>query len=431
MTKQTFQFVSTHQETQEGTETPATETPATETPATETPATETPATEKPATEKPAVETPAAPFQDSEATQTPAVETKKPDPPQDVDAPPETAEEEAGAIGGLEMEDAPEEEAERKVKPLKDCADDIKRSLAMAPARKAMEDAIAHAEVQVGLHFDLVLQSEDEYGESKDTVPPFDYQSTSKEYGLDSGETGLVDDLELEDQVIGKVRVFMNTMSQGRQMPQLVPVSQLVFNTFEDVRLYDTQTVNDWTSQSIYLFWLSEKAETRIPSFEESKPQIEKFWRQNKARALALADAEKIKGEMDQALGKKLSEVKEGERVFQTGGFTWFSSIGRTIYSNPINVENAGEDFMEAAFSLEKLQSGIATNMSKDVVYVIQSLTGPREVEETGMDYLENQLFKYKRIPTEVLRASRVYGQDLNLGWNQELQKAMDFKYIDR
>ncbi|MFK7767932.1 MAG: hypothetical protein AB8B55_11980 [Mariniblastus sp.] len=379
----------------------------------------------------------------------ATDEKKPDPPQETtgetkptettpSAPADTTaataadQEEVGGID-IAMEETPDttEEPERKIKPLKDCAEEIKRSLAMPPARKAMEDAIARAEIQVGLHFNIVMQAEDESGKIDEALPEFNFQSTAKEYGLDSGETGLVDDLELEDEAIGKVQVFMNTMVQGRQMPRLIPVSQLVFNTFEDVRLYDSQTVNDWTSQSIYLFWLAEKTETRIPSFAECKPAIEKFWKKNKAYELAMADAEKIKDELNNVRGKKMSEVKDGERVFQTGAFTWFSSIGRTVYSNPTSVDNAGEEFMKTAFSLEELQSGVAGNMSRDTIYVVQSLTGPREASETGLDYLENQFFKYKRIPTEVLRASQVYGRELNLTWNEELQKTMSFKYIDR
>ena len=487
-----FQFVSTRQEAQQGTPvtgTPVTGTPTTGTPVTGvptqgtpttgapvtgvpmqgtpvtgtpvtggqvtgTPTTGTPTTGTPVTGTPATETPAATLtkpatQESGAMEVP-VETKKPDPPQEMTGenttpaqttpaqttPAQTGDASADEAGGLDAEtlqSIPDEEpeVERKIKPLDEkLAEQIKRSLAIVPTRDAMRDAISNAEDHVADQFDLALNAEDEYGEMSEEIPEFDFAKVGKEYNLDSGETGLVDEIELEKETIGKVQAFKQMMVRGRAVPQLVPVGQLVFDNLDDARFYEAQTEMDWSSNSIYLYWIAEKAETEVPSFNDCKPAIEKFWKQKKAYELALADAEKIKDEINQKR-KKMSEVKNGERVFSTGAFTWFSSVGRTIYSNPLNVDSAGEDFMSTAFSLEELQAGVAPNANNDTIYIVQALGEPRTAEETGRDYLENQFFRYKRIPTEVLRASQVYGQQLNLTWNEELQETMDLKYIDR
>ena len=436
------------------TEVPTQGTPVTGTPVTGGQVTGTPTTGTPVTGTPATETPAATLtkpatQESGAMEVP-VETKKPDPPQEMTGenttpaqttpaqttPAQTGDASADEAGGLDAEtlqSIPDEEpeVERKIKPLDEkLAEQIKRSLAIVPTRDAMRDAISNAEDHVADQFDLALNAEDEYGEMSEEIPEFDFAKVGKEYNLDSGETGLVDEIELEKETIGKVQAFKQMMVRGRAVPQLVPVGQLVFDNLDDARFYEAQTEMDWSSNSIYLYWIAEKAETEVPSFNDCKPAIEKFWKQKKAYELALADAEKIKDEINQKR-KKMSEVKNGERVFSTGAFTWFSSVGRTIYSNPLNVDNAGEDFMSAAFSLEELQAGVAPNANNDTIYIVQALGEPRTAEETGRDYLENQFFRYKRIPTEVLRASQVYGQQLNLTWNEELQETMDLKYIDR
>ena len=74
---------------------------------------------------------------------------------------------------------------------------------------------------------------------------------------------------------------------------------------------------------------------------------------------------------------------------------------------------------------------MARNERKDTVYVVQAITDSKGVEEVGTDYLQNQYFKYKKIPNEVRRVSQLYFQQLNLDWNEEFQEAMGLKFLDR
>ncbi len=322
--------------------------------------------------------------------------------------------------------------DRTPKPLKDVVEDVKRSMCEEATNKAMNEALTKASVMVQDHFEKRLRWEFDNEKKNIKEPePLDYEALAKSYNLIARETGLVDDLEIANDPIGQVRVFMNVMMQGRQTPQLIPVGQLVFNGFSDLNLYASQTVNDnWGSKSGYLFWASKKTETRIPTLEEAEPQIIKFWKKQKALELALAEAESIKTKVNDASGKKMSELYS-ERVFQTGAFTWFSNFGSTRYSTPIGVNAAGEEFMKTAFSLPILKSGVAANEPRDTVYVIQSMSESKSVEEIGMDYLENQFFKFKRIPNEVQRVSQLYFQEFNLKWNQEFQDTMGLKFMDR
>ena len=341
-------------------------------------------------------------------------------------------------GGLDqiLEDAAAGQAEvedkRQPKPLKDVVEQVKESMCEAAALKAMETSLTKAEVMVSDYFQKRLQWEfDESKKKGDPPAPLDYKALAKQYNLIAKETGLVDDVEIADDTIGQVRVFMQMMSQGRQVPQLVPVGALVFNEFNDLKLYDSQSVNDnWGSKNGYLFWASEKTDTRIPTLEEAESGIIKFWKSKKALELALAEGESIKKKVNDVRSQKMSEMYS-ERAFPTGAFTWFSNFGSTRYGAPIGVTMAGDEFMKTAFTLANLEAGVATNETKDTVYVVQSQSELKSPEEVGSDYLENHFFKYKRIPNEVLRVSQLYFQELNLNWNQEFQDTMELKFLDR
>ena len=87
--------------------------------------------------------------------------------------------------------------------------------------------------------------------------------------------------------------------------------------------------------------------------------------------------------------------------------------------------------MKTAFSLAKLEAGVAANAPKDVIYVIQATEPSRAMSEAGHDFLANQYFKYKRIPSETHQVSQRYMRELGLEFNQEVQDELGFKFIDR
>ena len=321
--------------------------------------------------------------------------------------------------------------ERKVKPLKDVVDVVKRSMSEEAAAKAMEESLTKAGVVVRDHFGKRLRWETSNRKKGEEPAPLDHEALAKKYNLIAKETGLVDDYELGQSQIGRIRELMNVMVQGRPAPRLIPVAQLVFNSFSGLNLYDEKTVSDnWGTKSSFLYWLADKADTRIPSFEECRPEVEKFWRSQKALSLAMAEAETIKKNVNDTGNKKLSELYF-ERAFPTGAFTWFTNMGSTRYGSPMGVTGAGDEFMATAFSLAELEAGMARNERKDTVYVVQAITDSKGVEEVGTDYLQNQYFKYKKIPIEVRRVSQLYFQQLNLDWNEEFQEAMGLKFLDR
>ena len=345
------------------------------------------------------------------------------------------EEDLGGIGDI-MEDAPgttesEVEDNRKPKPLVDVADAVKRSMCEVAARKTMEESLTKASVILTDHFHKMIRWE-EYDKKKGDPPAaLDFEALATKYGLVFSETGMVDDVEVLDDPIGALGVPMNVRSNGRRRQTVVPVGQMVFNDFGNIRLFDAKTVNDlWGSQNSFLFWVEEKADTRVPEFEECQEEVKKFLNQKKAFELAMAEAETMKKKVNDVRNKTLAEVF-GDRAVPTGTFTWFTNFGSARYGVPSGVKAAGEDFMQTAFSLAKLEAGVAANASKDVIYVVQAIKPSRATSEAGHDFLANQYFKYKRIPSEAFQVGQRYLRELSLDFNQNLQDEMGFKFIDR
>ena len=169
-------------------------------------------------------------------------------------------------------------------------------------------------------------------------------------------------------------------------------------------------------------------EPRIPTFDECRDQIISFWKQQQAFELAEAEAAQLVESMNDQRGKTLSEAYP-ERTAKTGEFTWFSNVGRPAISSVIGVENSGDDFMTTAFGLGKLEVGEAANSNRDTVYVVQRVSDEQSIDEIAMDYMENQFFKFKQIPTQVRDTASWYGNQMNLDWNAEFVKQMGLEYV--
>ncbi len=368
---------------------------------------------KPATETPATETPdsgeAKPEKPAENTQEPVGEPAEP-----------------------VQEPAPKE---RAIKPLKDIKEEVKRSMCEEPALEAMTKAITKASVFVQDNYEKRLRWEfDEKKKSEDEPAPMDLDAIAKSYGLVKKETGLVDFTELSADALGSIRVFQNMMVQGRQSPQLIPLSQILFSNFSGLNEYEPNTVDDnWNTRNSYLYWVAQKVDTKVPSLEEAEGEVAKYWKKQQAFKLAMEDAKKYQKIVNDGGGKLMSEIDgvPDAKVIKTGAFTWFSSFGSTRFSSPVGVTAAGENFMEAAFNTEHLKAGVAENESRDTVYVIQPVVEGKEIDIVGEDFLTNQLFKFKRIPDEVQQASQIYRRDALMNWYEEVNDRMKVKILDR
>ena len=325
--------------------------------------------------------------------------------------------------------------ERAIKPLKDVKEEVKRSMCEEPALEAMTTAITKASVMVQDHYEKRLRWEfEDNRKSEDEPAPLDLKVIAKQYKLIAKDTGLVDFTELSADTFGSVRVFQNMMVQGRQSPQLIPMSQILFSDFSGLNTYEPKTVDDnWNTRNSYLYWVAQTVNTKIPSLEESESEVTKYWKKQEAFKLAKKEAQNYQKTVNDSGGKLMSEISglPEANVIKTGAFTWFSSFGSTRFSSPIGVTSAGEEFMKAAFKTPLLEAGVAENESRDTVYVIQPIVAGKEIDVIGEDFLTNQLFKFKRIPDEVQQVSQIYRRDALMDWYEEVNDRMEVKILDR
>ena len=346
----------------------------------------------------------------------------------------TDQEDVGGIGDLQLSDESagpstgQSNKKTRIKPLSEVADEIRTRLATAAAFKKKDDAAKRAKIALDSYRSQVIRWEN--SQEKETTPkptPPDFAAIAKEYGLLFQETGLVNRFELEKTDIGKVNYFVQVQTpQGGLRPDFQSVSNKIFLEYDRVDLLVPQNISDIVSGNAYVIWTSEKEEVRIPEFEESKDQIVKYWKHQKAVELARKAAE--------AMAAKASPSQKLTSIFPTtasptGEFTWFRP-GRgamAIYGTPIKVDRPGEEFMKTAFSLAEGEASVAANESRDIIYVLQRITPAIPVADIGQEYLDDQFFRFKRIPTGVMGAAQHYAQEIEFDWRDEFVKSMELK----
>lgn len=392
------------------------------------PAASEPAASEPAAAEPAVEKPAATEVAKPETEAPVVEEAT----AADEAKPADQSADSDNVGGLaDMTDAARADADsvgpmmgddddkivKRPRPLKEVADQIRRQLKGQEARIAMTTALKTVESELENYYVQVLQWDDgNSGREKPALP--DFQAIADSNGMRLGETALVDNEQLNETEIGSAIevMFIN------QRPQAVRLGDKIFDGYTDLREYGAQTAND--RDKSYVYWPTELADTQTPAFEDAKDAVIAFWRQreafNKAKKAAEDLAASANGE------KKLSEVAP-EKTFQTGEFSWFVARGqRAGFADPIGVDNAGEEFMQTAFGLEQGQAGVASNRTRDTIYVIEPQTEKKPIAEIGQTYLKDNLFKFQRIPPDVGLVNGHYFQEKQMDWNREYVDSMDF-----
>ena len=328
---------------------------------------------------------------------------------------------AGGIGAdideelKKQEDAPE----RKYKPLIDVADTIRRSLALPTANANMTKAIETVNFELEDYF-----SEYEIWENEESMDPNskpalpDFEQMAKQLNLRLQQTGLVDRNAMKLDPLGSIQLGGNTLGD------------YLFFMAGEKKLYEgtpfggaSELVPDY-----YLFWNIENEKPRVADFDECKEQVMTFWKKGKALELAQEEAKSISNKVNDVRKSKMSELYP-DRALPTGQFSWFDTTARGgILSRPGNVDLPSDDFMETAFSLVELEAGVAIDRSRDTVYVIQSTSGSRPVEELGADYLQNRFMNFKRVPREVNNAAVYYSRREQGKAGEALRKELGFEY---
>ncbi|WP_075085993.1 hypothetical protein [Mariniblastus fucicola] len=369
-------------------------------------------------------------EESSATETTAAETTTPGTTQEGGS-------DVGGIGDMQLSDETagpstgEATKKTQIKPLADVADDIRRRLAIATAFSKKNEAIKRAMISMQTYQNQVLRWEtsresEKTESSKPEMPDFD--AIAKDNGLVFRESGMMLNSELAETDIGRVFIDVETITpQGPVRTGIQLSANKIFLDFDRVEVLIPQVLDDNLTRNSYVYWLAEKEDVRIPEFDEAKPEIIKYWKHQQAVELARKAAEQIAAKA-KSEGKKLTELYP-DTAAPTGEFTWFRP-GRNAtatYGMPFGIDNPGEEFMSTAFSLEENGTGVAANQARSKVYAIQRTTPAASVSELGQEYLEQQFFRFKRVPTDVMGAAQYYAQELEYDWRDEFVKSMELK----
>ena len=320
---------------------------------------------------------------------------------------------------------------QKAKPLADVADKIRERLARKPVFEKREEAMKRAELVLENYQadHLRWETSGAKPEEKPLLPNF--AEIAESSGMEFRETGMVGPEELQKSDLGKVQFLINMQTPGgapRFLPQLV--SNKIYRDFARSRDFDPVLVNELGNFNGYIYWISEREEDRVPTLEEAKPAIAKFWKSTQAIALAEEAAAKMAAEANEK-GQRLTSLYPDDAA-PTGEFVWFRPgvQAMSTYGTPFGVDNAAEEFMSRAFGLELDQAGVAANESRKTVYVIQRITEPKSIAESGEEYLKEKYFRFKRVPTEVIGGVFVYAQEADDKWNEEFVKSMGYRRVE-
>ncbi len=402
------------------------------------PPTQDPAATVPATDEPA---PESAVEDKPATQETTPESAGGDNPSAVsDAPVESqstppsaaATKEPGQENQIGSLFADDKKIEKRVLPLKDVAEKIKRKMVQSDVEAAMEEAAKNVTAEMSVYYNLRMNWELSDESKRGSEPePVNIKTLADNYNMIANETELVDYAQLVELPFGAIDLPILGMGQnGQQQFRFVPLARNIFDRFDDLKTFDPQTTADMRSGgSKYVFWLKAKQDATVPKFEECQVELEKFWKSKRAIELAKAEAKKIADTVN-GQQKTLKELY-GERVSATGEFSWFSTFGNTLYGQPEGVDGAGQKFMEATFALGKMQAAAAVNESQSIVYVVQMLSERQSIATAGTEFVEKKYLPAKRIPADISSLSQVYFSQINLDWNQELVDEMGLKIYGR
>jgi len=321
----------------------------------------------------------------------------------------------------------------RAKALKDVADQLKRAIKASAAEEAMTNAVDEADSAVREYQselrDWEVTPEKERGEK----PTFDPAAIAKRLNLQFVETDLQTIRQLADSPAGKITHYVRT--QTNFAPE--SVVQYVAPRFAQLQPYESFTFRDIFSanekglqRSTNVFWPVEKVEAKIPTFEEAKADIEKFWKYEQAIALAKADADKAAAEVNSS-GKKLSEMF-GDKAIPTGQFPWFSAgLGSFGYFDIPGVVKPGEDFMATAFSLQPGKAGVATNDDRSQVYVIRLTSDDTRSTTDMMKQFAESLTPQKPYPQSLDSVSMNYLRRSFNDWQDEFLQSQKIEWLNR
>ncbi len=267
---------------------------------------------------------------------------------------------------------------------------IKQKLKGSEASDKQRDAVEKAKETMESHTFALSDYESSKSLPKSEQLPkpadLDLKAFADEHHLKYAHTELCSYDELMKDPFGSATEFQRNPSTG-QFGSRRAADEVFFN-FDRKQLFAVDEISNMMAGDTYVFWLTKKVDSRIPSYDEVQTELSDFWKTKKSVELALAAATKVRDEF-RASGKMLAEEHK-DKAKLTGGFRWFqSTLGQTSYGAPKEVMNAGEEFMATAFKLKPKELGAALNDDRKAAYTIQLVADdPRTDEQLRDQFLK-------------------------------------------
>ncbi len=262
----------------------------------------------------------------------------------------------------------------KYQPLDDVRAEIRQILA---AEKQAAGIKAFGEVETSLqpireavtrHRRDLSQYKIKKSEGEEATEPQspDFQALAKQNALTFHKTGLISVAEMADLDIGR------SMVDGGQ--------SFLGYVYSTSNLNRPRVARDM-GRNIYMFWITDSSKEKVPKFEDEgvRATVLAAWKMDKAREIALEEAEKLAQETRQSK-KTLGEALGGLRVVEKSGpFSWITRAPvpgaqgqtRLLMSRVEHVDKAGDKFMRKVYDLEVGGISVAMNQPQDVAYVVQ------------------------------------------------------------
>ena len=203
-----------------------------------------------------------------------------------------------------------EEVETKFKPLEDVRDDIIEDLRRQDAgekRNAALESITETLNDYFIEYEIWQAEQiEEPGSPAPTAP--DFAKIAADYGIKFSETdGIVDFPTFNETELGQS--FSEIPRSQFNFQNFPTVAQTLFQNFRSTKQYQAKT----TLLRDYVYWISEKENQHVPTLEEAREDIVRYWKWDKAVELARDEAK-----------SKLTEPDFSETAFESQPFSWLS-----------------------------------------------------------------------------------------------------------
>ncbi|MDZ4847784.1 MAG: hypothetical protein SGI77_00685 [Pirellulaceae bacterium] len=329
------------------------------------------------------------FQDEPAEKAAADADAKPEPPAEVTVKNEAAPK-AEVATQAETENIPvatttspievgaepkEAEKPMRVKSFDEVREEIRRELSSEPAHQKMQAATSAVREAMEAYNNQLQLFKSGDPKNPDTIepPPLSLPELADKYGLSYGKTGMVDPFTAQSLSIG--RSFVRTGSG-----QFGFASFAEFAISNRLKLFQASS-SFQINQSEFVFWKIEEAGTRIPAFDEVRDEVAAAWNLAEARKLATKAAEELAGSINTSTDAdpwaRILDANLREFVTRPPTFTWLRPIlsaNDGIQLSMIEgIDQAGQVFMEKAFTTPLGKSAIAMDDSQQKCFVIRVL----------------------------------------------------------